>query len=347
MSAAVAPAGPTRSELDRVRAFMAGCGETVTGDLVAVALTGGRSNLTYRLEDGTSAWVLRRPPLAGRTHSAHDVARELAVTRALEPSGFPVPRAIGLCRDERVLGVPFTVVEHVTGRTVRDRDDLAGWDAAAVDRCADGLIATLAALHRIDVRAAGLAGLQRPGVFAARQLRRWSGQWDTVGAGSGPGAAPAAERLRSRLAGQVPEQTRTAVVHGDFRVDNVILDPDDPRSVRAVIDWELSTVGDPVADVAVMCAYRHPGLDAVLGSTAAWTSDRLPTVEDLAGRYERAAGTPLEHWDFHLALAYYKLAVIAAGIAYRHRAGATTGAGYDTAGDAVGEFLSAGLAVLR
>lgn len=343
MRTAVAPAGPTRSELDRVRAFMAGCGETVTGDLVAVALTGGRSNLTYRLEDGTSAWVLRLPPPAGRTHSAHDVARELTVTRALEPSGFPVPRAVGLCPDERVLGVPFTVVEHVAGRTVRSAADLAGWDADALDRCADGLVDTLAALHRVDFRAAGLAVLLRPGIFAERQLRRWSGQWETVGTGLGPDVG----RLRDRLSELVPAQARTSVVHGDFRIDNVILDPADPGSVRAVVDWELATVGDPVADVAVTCAYRHPALDAVLGVAAAWTSGRLPEVEDLAGRYEKAAGAALEHWDFHLALAYFKLAVIAAGIAYRHRAGATTGPGYEAAGDAVGEFAAAGLALLR
>lgn len=333
----------TGSELARVRDFMAGCGVAVTGDLTAVPLTGGRSNLTYRLDGGGTSWVLRMPPRAGRTPSAHDVARELTVTRALEPSGFPVPRAVGLCTDESLLDAPFTVVEHVAGRTVRGTADLAGWDAATLDRCVDGLVDTLAALHRVDFRAVGLGGLLRPGVFAQRQLRRWSGQWETVGTGFGPDAP----RLRDRLAEHVPGQARTSVVHGDFRIDNVILDPADPGVVRAVVDWELSTVGDPVADVAVTCAYRHPALDAVLGATAAWTSDRLPTVEDLAGRYEKAAGTALEHWDFHLALAYFKLAVIAAGIAHRHRAGATSGPGYDTAGDAVGEFLAAGLAVLR
>jgi aminoglycoside phosphotransferase (APT) family kinase protein len=333
----------TGPELTRVRTFMAGRGAAVAGDLTAVPLTGGRSNLTYRLDDGVSSWVLRRPPRTGRTHSAHDVARELTVTRALEPTGFPVPRSVGLCSDETVLGAPFTVVDHVAGRTVRGTGDLAGWDADTIDRCVDGLVGTLAALHRIDFRAAGLGGLLRPGVFAERQLRRWSGQWETVGGGFGPDA----DRLRDRLAEQVPGQSGTSVVHGDFRIDNVILDPADPGSVRAVVDWELSTVGDPVADVAVLCAYRHPALDAVLGDTAAWTSDRLPAVADLAGRYEKAAGTPLEHWDFHLALAYYKLAVISAGIVHRHRAGATTGPGFDTAGDAVGEFVSAGLGVLR
>ena len=333
--------GLTTAELGGVRGFLTGCGEAVGGELTAVPLAGGRSNLTYRLSDGAADWVLRLPPRAGRTPSAHDVARELTVTRALEPTAVPVPRSVGLCTDETVLGAPFTVVGFVPGRTVRGAADLAGWDAGTVDRCVQALLGTLAALHEVDFAAAGLGPMLRPGSYAARQLRRWSGQWAVVTTGADADAAALAARLADRL----PEPGRTAVVHGDFRIDNVILDPADPAGVRAVVDWELATVGDPVADVAVTCAYRHPALDAVLGTAAAWTSDRLPGADGLAGRYERLSGRPLEHWEFHLGLAYFKLAVIAAGIAHRHRAGAA--AGVETAGAAVPEYLAAGLAALR
>jgi aminoglycoside phosphotransferase (APT) family kinase protein len=315
-----------------VRDFLVARGERVGPVLDATLLAGGRSNLTYRLDDGARSWVLRMPPAAGRTPSAHDVARELTVTRALEPSGFPVPRAVGLYEGP---GGPFTVVAYVPGVTVRAATDLAGWDDATVTACVDGLIGTLAALHGIDHRAAGLAALGRPGNYAERQLRRWSGQWELVSTGDDAGP------LAARLAELLPAQSGTCVVHGDFRIDNTILDPADPAVVRAVVDWELATIGDPVADIAVTCAYRHPALDAVLGLTAAWTSPRLPAVPELAARYEKASGRSLPHWEFHLGLAYYKLAVIAAGIAHRHRAAGHPGV--SPAAAAVPEFLAAGL----
>ena len=149
------------------------------------------------------------------------------------------------------------------------------------------------------------------------------------------------------LAAAIPEQRSSGIVHGDYRIDNTILRLDEgPVSVAAVVDWELSTLGDPVADVALMCVYRHPGLDLVLGAPSAWTSDRLPDPAGLAAAYEAAGGVPLVDWDFHLALGYYKLAVIAAGIDHRYRAGATHGSGFDTAGDAVGPLLEAGHALV-
>lgn len=330
--------------LDGVRAFLLERGQRVRGRLTAEPLTGGRSNLTYRLDDGVSAWVLRMPPAAGRLASAHDIAREVAVTRALEPTGFPVPPVVGLCTDERVLEVPFSVVAFVPGRTVRNASGLAGWDDGTLDRCVEALLTTLAALHAVDVAAVGLEPMRRPGGFAERQLRRWSSQWEVVGAGSASDAD--ARAIAARLADRLPAAGSVSVVHGDFRIDNVILDPDDPGRVRAVVDWELATVGDPVADVAVTCAYRHSALDAMLGTTAAaWSSDRLPHAAELAGRYEARSGRALEHWEFHLALAYYKLAAIAAGIVHRHRSASATGP--EPAVDAVPAYLAAAREALR
>jgi aminoglycoside phosphotransferase (APT) family kinase protein len=151
--------------------------------------------------------------------------------------------------------------------------------------------------------------------------------------------------LIARLAARLPPAGPVTVVHGDFRIDNVILDPDDPGRVLAVLDWELATIGDPVADVAVTCAYRHPALDAVLGTTAAWTSPRLPDAAALAARYTALSGRALDHWEFHLALAYFKLAAIAAGIAHRHHAAGRPG--HEPAADSVPVYLAAAAEALR
>jgi aminoglycoside phosphotransferase (APT) family kinase protein len=251
-----------------------------------------------------------------------------------------------LCEDEAVLGVPFTVVGFVAGRTVRSADDLATIGDVDLDRCVDELVSRLAALHAVDIDAVGLDGFGRRDGYAARQLRRWSGQWEHVGGSASARTAATAHRLRDALGAEVPDQDRVGVVHGDYRIDNTILDAADPGRVRAVVDWELSTIGDPVSDVAMMAVYRHPALDLIFGGPAAWTSPRLPGPAEMADRYEEAAGVALTHWEFHMALGYYKLAVIAQGIHHRHLAGATSGEGFATAGEAVADLMEAGLAVL-
>jgi aminoglycoside phosphotransferase (APT) family kinase protein len=242
--------------------------------------------------------------------------------------------------DGVVVGAPVSVVDWVDGRTVRSRDDLAAWEPDDFQACAEALIGALSAIHAVDPHAVGLDDLGRPGGYAARQLRRWSGQWERMAADD-----PRADRLHALLTANVPDQHRTTVVHGDYRVDNVLLDVADPGHLLAVVDWELSTLGDPVADVATMCAYRHPALDGVLGVRAAWTDPRFAAPEELRACYESRAGRRLPGFGFHLALAFYKLAVIAEGIAYRHRAGATSGDGYDAVADTVPVLLEAGLEV--
>ena len=331
----------TAGELDRLAALLARAGEPVAGTLRSSLLTGGRSNLTYRLDDGTSSWAMRRPPAGGVVGSAHDVVREYRVVRALGGTGVPVARAVVCDEEGTALGVPCAVVDYVEGRTVRSVDDLAGWSDAEVAVCADALVDALVALHEVGLADVGLSDFGRPGGYAARQLRRWETQWQRMGA-----TDPRAERLHARLSARVPEQERTTVVHGDYRVDNVLLDLADPGRVLAVLDWELSTTGDPVADVATMCAYRHPAFSTVLGVEAAWTSDRFPAQDALRERYELRSGRSLPGFGFFVALAYYKLAVIAEGIAYRHRLGVTAGGeGYDDVASAVPQLLEAGLEV--
>ena len=329
-------------ELRRLVDLLTGAGEPVRGPLRATLLTGGRSNLTYRLEDDVAAWALRRPPHGGVIESAHDVGREYRVVDALQGSDVPVARTVACDLEGTALGAPCAVVEFVPGRTVRAQSDLECYDDAQLAACATGLVDVLARLHAVDPVAVGLDGYGRHDGYAARQLRRWSGQWAAVGA-----TDERAERLLDWLSARVPEQSRTTVVHGDYRVDNVLLDPEDPARVLAVVDWELSTLGDPVADVATLCAYRHEGLDGVLGIAAAWTSPRFPAPAELAHSYAERTGSDLPHFDFHLALAFYKLAVIAQGIVYRHALGVTAGEGYEGVAASVPVLLDAGLEVAR
>ncbi len=332
-------------ELAIVAGQMSAAGASLAGPLTAELIAGGRSNLTYRLSDGVSRWVLRVPPPAGRTPSAHDVAREFRVTAALGRTEVPVATTVVLCEDESLIGAPFAVAEFVLGRTLRTQADLDGLDDAGLDDALHSLLETLAALHRVDHIAVGLERFGRPDGYAERQLRRWSGQWELVGTED---LHPPAKELAGRLAAAVPRQESTGIVHGDYRIDNTILalDSRSDQRVAAVVDWELSTIGDPVADVAMMCAYRHPAFDLIVGAPSAWTSTRLPDPVSLAAAYESAGGVRLVAWDFHLALAYFKIAVIAVGIDHRVRAGAASGPGFDTAGESVATYLELGLETL-
>jgi aminoglycoside phosphotransferase (APT) family kinase protein len=324
----------TATELDEIALLLLSAGIELAGPLESRLIAGGRSNLTFALGDGVERWVLRLPPRAGRTPSAHDVAREHRVTSALAATDVPVPQAVLLCEDESVLGAPFTVSRYVDGAAVRTQAELQVYDDAVLATVVGSLIDTLATLHLVDHRSIGLESFGRPDGYAERQLRRWAGQWETVGQ---PDVQPLAQEVITGLRGAVPRQLATSVVHGDYRVDNTLLS--DTGTVAAVVDWELSTLGDPVADVAMMCAYRHQPFDLVVGSPSAWTSARLPGIDALVAGYESAGGASLVDWEGHLALACFKVAVIAAGIDHRRRAGAGAGAGFDTAGEAVGPFL--------
>jgi len=329
-------------DLDALSAHLAARGVDLAGPLSAELIAGGRSNLTYAVTDGATRWVVRRPPLAGLTASAHDMAREYRVTSALQDTAVPVARPVSLCEDESVLGAPFTVVEWVDGVVVRDREDLAALSDDTVRRTTAGLVEVLVALHAVDVAAVGLTGFGRPDGFLTRQVALWRRQWDQVRTREFPDL----ERLHALLADRVPASSEVAVVHGDYRIDNAILDRADPATVRAVVDWELSTLGDPLTDVALMCVYRHPALDVVLGIPAAWTSPRLPASDALAQAYTRSSGRDLGDWPFYLGLAHLKLAVIAEGIAHRAHAGADAGRDARRAAEAVPGLVAAGLDAL-
>lgn len=331
--------GPDTAVLE---AHLRSLGVPVAGPLTAELISGGRSNLTYRLSDGATRWVFRRPPAAGQTASAHDVAREARVTRALEGTGVPVPPVVSLCEDPGVLGVPFTITAWIDGAVIRDRAELEAVADADLPRVCGSLIDVLAALHEADPAVLGLGDFGRPDGFVGRQVALWRRQWEQVKTRE----LPDLERLHARLDERTPASAGAAVLHGDYRIDNVIVDPADPARVRAVLDWELSALGDPRTDVALMCTYRHPALDVVLGIPAAWASERLPSGEDLANAYAERSGRELGDWPFYLGLAHLKLAVIAEGIAYRARSGADAGRNAQRAADAVPELVATGLAAL-
>ncbi|MGC4962744.1 phosphotransferase family protein [Gordonia sp. DT101] len=325
-----------------LRDFLVGRGVDVVGGLRVDLISGGKSNLTFSVRDDRSHWVVRRPPTSGLTPSAHDMNREWAVTSALQQTDVPVARTVAIDSDGEVFGAPFTVVEFVDGPVIRTAGDLKALSDSDVERNLDGLVETLARLHEVDYRAVGLGEFGRPDGFVARQVKLWARQWGHVKSRE----LDDVDRLVAALGERVPTQARNTIVHGDYRVDNTITSPDDPGVVRAVVDWELSTLGDPLTDIALMCVYRRPGFDQVVGFEAAWTSDRYPSADDIAQRYATRTGRDLGDWDFYLALANLKLGVVAEGIAHRARAGASSD-GAESAGEATAEFVAAGIQQLR
>jgi len=316
-----------------------------TGDLRAELIAGGRSNLTFLVFDDASKWVLRRPPLHGLTPSAHDMAREYRVVAALAGTPVPVARAVTMRNDDSVLGAPFQMVEYVSGRVIRSASELESLgDAAVISSTVDALIRVLADLHAVDTEAVGLGDFGRPAGYLERQVRRWGSQWDLVRLPDDPRDADV-KRLHSALAEAVPAQSRNSIVHGDYRIDNMILDAQDPTKVLAVLDWELSTLGDPLSDAALMCVYRDPMFNLILSTEAAWSSPLMPSADELANRYSVQSGQELAHWDFYMGLAYFKAAIIAAGIDFRHRHGSEA-QGSSSVGAAVAPAVASGLRAL-
>ncbi len=313
-------------------------------ELDVTLIAGGKSNLTFTLTGAAGSLVLRRPPTGEVLPSAHDMAREARVQRALAGTPVPVPRVLFEDRTGDLLGVPFYVMEKVDGLVVRDALP-PGYAPDAADRVAmaDALVDVLADLHRIEPAPAGLGDYGRPAGFMARQLRRWRGQWDA----SKTHDLPALDELGARLAAAVPDAQRATIVHGDFRLDNCLLDHEDPARVRAVLDWELSTLGDPMADLGMLLFYwREPGEPEPLLTPAITRGEGFPGRAHLAARYARRTGADLAELAFYEAFAHFKFAVIAQGVAARAAAGAMAG---QTFGDLDGEvrrIAAEGLAVI-
>jgi aminoglycoside phosphotransferase (APT) family kinase protein len=282
-------------------------------------IAGGRSNLTYRVTDATGVrWVLRRPPLHSVLASAHDVAREYRIMAALQPTPVPVPPLVGLEPDEVVIGAPFYVMEFVDGLVPRDADAVvAAIDEPARGRAAFALADTLADLHAVDIDAVGLGDLARREDYIGRQLRRWQGQYEKGGSRE----LPLVAEVHDRLAARIPDQGTAAIVHGDYRFDNMIVGPD--GEIRAVLDWELCTLGDPLADVGLLAVYWEPPAGREMPMIpAAGSIPGMPAFREVAARYAERSGRDLGELDYYVAFGYWKLAIILEGVYARFSSGA-------------------------
>ena len=294
-------------------------------------LSGGRSNLTYRVEGGGRSWVLRRPPLGHVLPTAHDMAREHRVLTALRDTGLPVPRTRALCTDDAVNGAPFYVMDFAPG-VVIEEEMPAGYASTPAERRRIGaaLMRTLAELHAVDWRAVGLADFGRPDGYLARQVRRWSEQWERSKAGE----VPLIRELIRRLEAALPATPLSTLVHGDWRLGNVALDAADPGRIVAIFDWEMATLGDPLADVGYTLVYWGEAGDAPGGRgpgryAAVTAAPGFHTRAELVEEYSRASGRDVTSVDFYEVLALYKLAVISEGAYARWRAGLTAGEGFE------------------
>jgi aminoglycoside phosphotransferase (APT) family kinase protein len=317
----------------------------VSGELRGRVIAGGKSNLTYEITDGSSWWVVRRPPLGHVQATAHDMGREHTVMTALADTDVPVPRTFAHCADGSVIGAPFYVMEKVEGTPYRTSDQLAAIGEERTRHLAGVMIDVLATLHAVVPAEVGLAEFGRPAGFLERQVRRWGQQLQ----GSHNRDLPDADRLLARLSASVPSDdgSTAGIVHGDFRLDNLLSVPDDPAPVKAVIDWEMATLGDTLTDLALLLVYDR--LASISGGSAvadAALAPGYPSPDQQLERYAAASGRDLRAMDFHLGLAHLKLAVILEGIHYRFLHGQTVGAGFDTVGQAVQPLLAAGLAAL-
>jgi aminoglycoside phosphotransferase (APT) family kinase protein len=301
---------------------------TVTVELIAA----GMSNLTYVVtpEGGSAddAVILRRPPTGAVLATAHDMAREHRVISALGPTAVPVPRTLHLCTDPEVLGAPFYVMQRVVGvHVVRELPDGYADEPAQRRAIGEGLIDVLADLHSVDHEAVGLADFGRPEGFLARQVRRWTQQWDATRDRDRPGL----DALAARLAETVPATRRSGITHGDYRLDNCLLDPAAPGRIRAVLDWEMSTLGDPLTDIGMLFVYwPQAGEERASSLSPVTTLPGFPTRVEIAERYAGRTGADLSELNWYVGFAFFKFAAIIAGIVARSAAGAM--AGKDTAG---------------
>lgn len=282
------------------------------------SLSGGHSNLTYQLTDGNGkCYVLRRPPLAIGESTAHDVVREWRIILRLHQTAVPVPRPVALCTDPTVIGAPFFLMEFVPGKTIRDSQTASTLSTAARHQLADALIAVLALVHAQDVDAVGLSDLVRPGGLVARQIRRWRKQLDAYPVLTSP-LIRDVQHVLERVA---PTEQRTTIVHGDYKLSNVRVD--EHGNVLAVLDWELTAIGDPLVDLGWLLASWGEQDDTRPWIVAPPTSaGGFPDPDTLVSHYAARSTVDLENIGFYVAFAHWRWACINEGLLARSAAGA-------------------------
>jgi aminoglycoside phosphotransferase (APT) family kinase protein len=318
----------------------------LTCDVALIA--GGKSNLTYRVASDAGEVVLRRPPLGHVLPTAHDMAREYRVQTALAGTAVPVPRTLWFESADGALEAPFYVMERVVGHVCRNSLP-AGYAESPAARAsiATALVDTLARLHTVEAAAVGLEDFGRPAGFMERQLRRWTEQWEH----SKTRDLSSVTGLRSALEAAPPPQRHAAIVHGDYRLDNTILHPTQAGEILAVLDWEMSTLGDPLADLGTLLAYWAAENDPEILVAARMmppvtAAPGFPSRDEVVARYAAQTGFDVLNIAWYQAFSYFKLAVICQGIAARAAGGAMLGSGFDNAQRMVDPLARAGLYLL-
>jgi aminoglycoside phosphotransferase (APT) family kinase protein len=324
MTTVTEPHIPEGIDVGPVTAWFQEHAPAVTPPLRFELIAGGRSNLTYRVDDAAGhRWVLRRPPLGQVLATAHDMGREHKLISALAPTDVPVPPAVGLCTDESVNGAPFYVMDFVDGLVLVDRARAEQLDAAARTRVGREIPDVLARIHAVDPDAVGLGDLSRKEGYIERQLRRWHRQWEQ----SKTREVPAVDTVHEALSERIPDQGPAAIVHGDYRLDNCLVASD--GHIAAVLDWELCTLGDPLADVGLLLVYWADPDDAQSALPGATTTPGFPTKAEVVERYAAASGRDVSGIDYYVAFGYWKLACILEGVYARYKGG-VMGTGGDT-----------------
>ena len=312
----------------------------ISGQLNATLFSGGRSNPTYRLADEARTWVLRRPPFGHVLPSAHDMVREFTVIHALASTAVPVPKAVLLCQDEAIVGAPFYIMEFVDGESFGTPE--AAISLSINERRSAGLAFAdvLADLHSVEPDSVGLGTFGRPDGYLDRQLVRWARQWEASQTTDRPEVAVLLDKLRRAA----PPSTLPGVVHGDFKLDNVLFRRGDPTTIVALLDWEMATVGDTLADVGIMQSFWDQEGTADNPITRGLARlDGFPTRAELLERYATRRGIDLPKIDWYTVFADLKVAIILEGIHARYLQGNTVGVGFDGVGDMVGPLLQRAL----
>ncbi|MFS4490818.1 phosphotransferase family protein [Dietzia kunjamensis] len=320
-------------------------GDQDWADFDADLIAGGKSNLTFTLRSDAGELILRRPPTGELLPSAHDMGREARIQLGLADTDVPVAKVVLNETTGEDLGVPYYVMEKVVGHVIRDAlpegfaesDD----DKAAM---ADAQIDAMVALHAVDQNAVGLGDLGRPDGYLERQLRRWLGQSEK---GSDSVRADRLPDLAARLGESMPTSPSSRIIHGDYRLDNYVVDPDDPGRIKAILDWELSTLGDPVADLAQTVLYwGDPNGPTVPLIPSITTEQGWPGPQRLLDRYCAATDTDPSHMPWYLAFATFKFAAIAQGVATRSEAGDMAGQDFGDIGPQIRELVDHGHSIL-
>jgi aminoglycoside phosphotransferase (APT) family kinase protein len=323
-------------------------GDPAWKDLTVTLIAGGKSNLTYRLDSPAGSLVLRRPPLGQILPTAHDMGREYRVMSGLNKTDVPVPVMKHFCEDADVLGQPFYVMERVEGHIVTTAFP-AGYAESPEDKAkvSHGLIDVLARLHAVDYASVGLGEFGRPDGYMARQLSRWGKQWDATRIEG----MEFVDALAKDLTDKLPQTQRFTIVHGDYRLDNTMLHPTEVGRINAVLDWEMSTLGDPLADLGILLVYWLQADDTGVRSGGSVVSavTGLPgflTRTQVAEAYAAATSLSIDELPWYLAFGFFKLAVVCAGIVMRAKLGAMVGEGFDGFEERIPPLIELGRATL-